>query len=69
MRQKLQITDGILNRSISQNRIERGREISESTNELSLLSELLFVDIIDSEKMFECKQSEYDKCVKRKKKK
>jgi hypothetical protein len=60
MRQKPQITDGILNRSISQNRTERGREISESSNELPLLSELLFVDIIDSEKMFECKQSKYD---------
>ncbi len=68
MRYKLQITDGILNRSISQNRIERGREISESMNELSLLSELLFVDIIDSANMCESKQSEYDKYFKRKRK-
>ncbi len=66
--QREQITDGVLNRSISQNRTGRGREISESTNEVSLLLELLSVDIIESEKMFECKQSEYDKCFKRKKK-
>ncbi len=66
--QRAQITDGILNKSISQNRIGRGREISELTNEVSLLLELLSVDIIDSEKMFECKQSEYDKYFKRKKK-
>ncbi len=58
MRPKLQITDGILNRSISQNRIGRGREISESVNALSPLLEMLLVDIIDSEEIFECKQSE-----------
>ncbi len=69
MRQKLQVIDGISNRSISQNRTERGREISESLNQPSLLSELLFVNIIDSEEMFECKQSEHEKCFKREREK
>jgi hypothetical protein len=46
MMQKLQIIDGMLNKSISQKRTGRGTETSELINELSPLSELL-LDIID----------------------
>jgi hypothetical protein len=53
---KLQMTDGTLNRSISQKRTDRGKEISELINDPSLLSELLPVDITDSEKDLNVKE-------------
>ena len=51
------MTDGTLNISRSQNRIGRGKEISELSNELSSLLELLFVNIVDYEKMLQQKQN------------
>jgi hypothetical protein len=48
MIQKVQIIDGMLNKSINQKRTIRGIETSELINELAAVSELLALDIIDS---------------------
>ncbi len=42
------MVDGISDRSIIQNRTERGNDISALFTELVILSELLSVDILDS---------------------
>jgi hypothetical protein len=57
MRPTLQIIDGILNRSRSQKRTERGKETSELLKYAASPSELLSVDIIDSQEIFEFKRS------------
>ena len=50
------MTDGTLNRSISQKGTDRGKEISELINDSPLLSELLPVDMADREKDLNVKE-------------
>jgi hypothetical protein len=55
MSMKSQMSDGTLNRSISQNSTEEGIGITESADESVSLMELLAIDIVDSKKILECK--------------